>query len=101
MTVPSGASASINSGGCDLTTDHYKNLGPAVAAGRANVYVVQQDTNVTQRNDGLENLAGVTSAGTVLRLAMAGGPLARIAGETAGYYVATVDPDNSDRPGHS
>ena len=101
MTVPSGASASINSGGCDLTTDHYKNLGPAVAAGRANVYVVQQDTNVTQRNDGLENLAGVTSAGTVLRLAMAGGPLARIAGETAGYYVATVDPDNSDRPGQS
>jgi hypothetical protein len=32
---------------------------------------------------------------------MPGGPLARIAGETAGYYVATVDPDNSDRPGQS
>jgi len=101
MTVPSGTSASINSGGCDLTTDHFKNLGPAVAAARANVYVVQQDPSVTQRNDGLENLAGVTSAGTVLRLAMPGGPLARIAGETAGYYVATVDPDNSDRPGQS
>ena len=57
--------------------------------------------NITQRNDGLENLAGVTSAGAVLRLASTTSPLARIASETAAYYVATFDAEASDRPGQN
>ena len=93
--------ASSSSGGCDVTTDHYQALGPAAAAARANVYVVQQDPNITQRNDGLENLAGVTSAGTVLRLSNTTSPLARIASETAAYYLATFDAEASDRPGQN
>ena len=84
-----------------MTTEHYQSLGPAAAAARANVYVVQQDPNVTQRNDGLENLAGVTSAGAVLRLASATSPLARIASETGADHVATFDTEANDRPGQN
>ncbi len=86
------------SGACDLTTEHYQGMGPAVAAARANLYVIQQDPTITQRDEGLENLAGVTGAGRVLHIATAA-PLARIASETSAYYVASFAPDNNDRPG--
>ena len=88
-------------GACEVTTQHYQQLGPAAAAARAHVYVVQQDSTVSQRNEGLENLAGVTSAGAVLRIAGSTSPLARVATETAAYYVATVEADSSDRAGQS
>lgn len=100
MSVPA-TSGSLGSGACDVNTEHYQSLGPATAAARANVYVVQQDPNITQRNDGLENLAGVTSAGAVLRMSSTTSPLARIASETSSYYVATFDAENSDRAGQN
>ena len=98
MAVPaSGGQAA--SGACDLTTEHYQSLGPAVAAARANVYIIQQDPNVSQRDEGLENLAGVTGAGRVLQIGGTTPPLARIASETSAYYVASFEPENNDRPG--
>jgi hypothetical protein len=100
MTVASTGS-NLGAGACDVNTEHYQSLGPATAAARANVYIVQQDPNVTQRNDGLENLAGVTSAGAVLRMASTTSPLARIAQETSAYYLATFDAEGSDRSGQN
>ena len=43
---------------CDLSTDAFQNVGTAAADARAHVYVVQADLTVSQRSDGLENLAG-------------------------------------------
>jgi len=97
----SAMSVPATSGACEVTTQHYQALGPAAAAARANVYVVQQDATVSQRNDGLENLAGVTGAGAVLRMSGPTSPLTRVASETAAYYVATLDADSGDRPGQS
>jgi hypothetical protein len=96
MTSPSGTSSG---GSCDLTTEHYQNLGTTGAAARAQFYVINSDNAVSQRDDGLETLASVTGAGTVLR--MAGNPdlLQRIAAETSAYYKAIVDAESSDRAG--
>jgi hypothetical protein len=61
--------------------------------------VINSDNAVSQRDEGLETLASVTGAGTVLR--MAGNPdlLQRIAAETSAYYKAIVDAEGSDRAG--
>ena len=90
-----------SSGSCDLTTEMYQNLGTAAAAARAQVYVIDSDNAVSQRNEGLETLASVTGAGVVHR--MAGNPdlLQRVAAETSAYYKATVPSESSDRAGQS
>ena len=64
-----------------------------------NLYVAQGDDTVPARDNGLENLAGVSSAGAVLR-AIPGG-LTKILNESAGYWIATLAPDASDRPDRS
>ncbi len=48
---------------CEVTNDHYRVLSASVAQTRVNMFVVQGDEGYTGRDDGLENLAGVTSAG--------------------------------------
>ena len=47
----------------DLATEHFQNVGAAAAAAeRAHVFVTQADLTVTQRSDGLDNLAGVVGS---------------------------------------
>jgi len=84
---------------CEVPTDYYRALSTAVANSRVNMYVVQGDDTIAGRDDGLENLAGVTSAGTVMRTTGAG--LARVITESSAYYVASVKPEPDDRPGQT
>ncbi len=86
---------------CDLSTDHFQKVAAASAAARVQLYVIQGDLTVTQRSDGLENLAGV-SGGKVIVLAAAGdNPLNRVALETSASFVAAFEPDASERNGQN
>jgi hypothetical protein len=82
---------------CEVLTEHYSGVASGVANGRVNLYVAQGDDSNTGRDNGLENLAGVGSAGGVLR-AIPGG-LTRILSDNTGYYIATLQPESSDKPG--
>jgi hypothetical protein len=63
---------------------------------------VQGDINVTGRSDGLDNLAGVTSGAQVVVLnAAPENPLPRFAVETSASYLATFDPEPSERNGQN
>lgn len=86
---------------CDLATEHYQAVGAAAGAAGAHVYVIQGDLTVTQRSDGLENLAGVVGAQVIVLAGSSENPLTRIAAETASSYVATFDPDPSERNGQT
>jgi hypothetical protein len=86
---------------CDLGSDHFQNVGAAAGAAGAHVYVIQGDLNVTQRSDGLENLAGVVGSQVVVLAAATENPLNKIALETSTSYVATFDPEPSERNGQS
>ena len=84
---------------CEVLTEHYSGIAAGVANGRVNLYVAQGDDTNTGRDNGLENLAGVGSAGGVLRATPGG--LTRIVSESTGYYIATLQPDSSDKPGQN
>jgi hypothetical protein len=86
---------------CDLSTDHFQHVGAAAGAAGSHVYVIQGDINVAQRSDGLENLAGVVGAQVIVLAASPENPLNRIAVETSSAYVATFDPEPSERNGQS
>jgi hypothetical protein len=86
---------------CDLATDHFQNVGAAAGAAGAHVYVIQGDLNVAQRSDGLENLAGVVGAQVIILAAATENPLDKIAVETSSTYVATFDPEPSERNGQT
>ena len=90
-------SASGTSSGCEVTTSEFQRVQRAVDMSRTRMYVVMAQETVAARNEGLETLAGVTNAGQVIRLAAGDNPLARIARETSAHYVATFDPEASDR----
>jgi hypothetical protein len=92
------AGAASNAG-CMVTTDLFQGIASASAASRAQVFVVQAEESVSQRSEGLENLASVSGGGQVLPLVASGDPLARIARETAAYYVASFRPEQNDRVG--
>lgn len=91
---------STTAGQCDINVQAYQEVAGAAAIGRAQFYVIQEDETLGARNEGLDNLAGALSAGQVLRLAEPGS-LARALGETAGYYLATVASESSDRSGQT
>lgn len=98
----SGLSAPAKTGSgasqtCEVTNDHYKALSTSVALTRVNMFVVQGDEGYAGRDDGLENLAGITSAGPVLRVT--GPALSRVTAETASYYAATVKAESDDKVG--
>jgi hypothetical protein len=104
LALPGSTTAKSNSASsasadqrCEVQTEQYQSIASAVALGRVNLYVAQGDDTIAARDNGLENLAGVSSAGAVLR-AIPGG-LTKILNESAGYYIATLAPDAGDRPG--
>ena len=85
---------------CQLRTDQFKQVSAAVAAARAQFYVIQPELYVTpETRAGLEHLAGVTGG---LLMQLGGGEesaLARITRESAGYYIARVEPEPSETTG--
>jgi hypothetical protein len=94
-----GSSNSTSGGTCTVTQDQYTSMAGIIAGARANMYVVQGDSAVG-RDSGMENLAGVTGAGSVMRVANEGfAP--RVLSETSTYWVATLAPDPADKPNQS
>ena len=105
-------------GPCEIRSVHYDQVGTAANLARANVYVVKPDDLVidSARNvfvdptasrfrssdeelAGIESLAGVTS-GVLLRLTPTDrSAFARIARESAGYYLVGFEPRPNDRNG--
>ena len=103
-------------GQCEIRTEDFQNVRVAAAQARAHVFVVQPDNLVVESartsvvdplasrfaaadedRHGLQSLAG-SSAGEFMQIV---GPednnLLGVAKATAGYYVATFDPDPSER----
>jgi len=92
------ARASGSSGTCEVLSDNYNSIAASAAAARANMYVVQGDPSTMGRDNGLENLAGVTGAGQVLRVVNEGfAP--RVLADSSAYWLASIAPDPGDRPG--
>ena len=82
---------------CQVSRDNYQALSSATANARATLFVVQGDTSVAGRDDGLENLVGVTGSGPVIRLT--GGGFSRVLAESSTYYMASLEPDPADKGG--
>ena len=101
LSATTRSTGQLGTSSCDLSTEAFQNVGAAAAAARAHMYVVQADLVVSQRSDGLENLAGVTGS-QVLVLAAAGkNALNRIVLETSASYVAAFDPEPGERNGQT
>jgi hypothetical protein len=91
------------SGLCQLRLDHFRQLTNAALASQSDLYVVELmevggSQALPEASGGLENIAGA-SGGEFTRLTGNGeAQMARIVRETSGYYVATFDPDPTERP---
>jgi hypothetical protein len=85
---------------CQLRTEQFKQVSAAAATARAQFYVVQPELSVTpETRAGLEHLTGVTG-GLLLQLGGGdGSALSRITRESAGYYIARVEPESSETTG--
>lgn len=98
--APAPSSAMQTLAPCQLRTDQFKQVSAAAAGARAQFYVIQPELSVTpETRAGLEHLAGVTGG---LLLQLGGGEdsaLARVTRESAGYYVARVEPEPSETTG--
>ncbi len=109
------APVTLAPGMCELNKDKFEHVAAAAARARANVYVIQPDdapmgtaqaeniagfgfTGSNNPLEGLENLAGVTG-GERLHLATSATALSRVVSQTAAYYVASFEPQPSDRDG--
>jgi hypothetical protein len=114
------AAANAAPGPCELKSVHYDDVGHAAFAARANFFVIKADDLVIdpagnafidptasrfRSSDedlaGMESLAGVTN-GVLLRVTPSEtAAFGRVARETAGYYLAAIDPDANQRNGLS
>lgn len=114
------APVSMAPGMCELRTETFLDVGEAAGAARAQFYVVQpgdmmlrpgtlRTENIGGANfsgsdnpiEGIEHLAGVTGGKMLQLVGSTAGAMGRIATETSAYYLATIDPERSDRSGRS
>ena len=103
-------------GMCELTPQHFVKVGTAAAAARAHFYVIRPDegpvrpgalltetiagagfTGSDNPLEGLENLAGVTGGHRLSIPATGDATLIRVARETSGYYLASIEPEGVER----
>lgn len=89
-----------NAGTCEVVQAAYTTLGDTAAEVRANFYVVQGDPGVMGLDPGLNQLAGTTGAGTLMRV-NGDGFAPKILADSSTYWVATVAPDAGDKPGQA
>ena len=99
LSAATRTTGTMGTSNCDLSTDAFQNVGTAAAEARAHVYVVQADLTPAQSSDGLENLAGVTGAQVMVLAAAGENALTRIALETSASYLASFEPEPSERNG--
>jgi hypothetical protein len=92
---------------CPLRTNHFEEVGAAAVESRANTYVVHALGAATQSRTpqeaqiGVDAIAGSTGAETIR---ITGGAtdtsLVRVARETSAFYLASFEPEPSDRSGN-
>jgi hypothetical protein len=87
-------------GTCEVLTAAYQTIADTAAEVRASFYVVQGDAGVLSRDQGLDQLAGTTGAGQVMRVS-GEGFAPRVLSEASAYWVATIAPDPADKPGQA
>lgn len=107
-------------GMCELRTDTFREVGEAAGAARAQFYVIQPGdmmlkpgtlrteniagggfTGSDNPIEGIEHLAGVTGGKMLQLVGSTEGAMGRVAIESSAYYLATIDPERSDRTGRS
>lgn len=94
-----GASLSSQAGGCHLVNDDFVRIGQAVAAARAQFYIINPDYSMSGGTQGIENLQGQTGA-PLFHLSAGTEPgLYRLARETSAYYTATFDTEPDELVG--
>jgi hypothetical protein len=103
-------------GPCEIRSEHYQNVGLAAAQSRSHVFVVQPDnlvldpartvlTNPTasrfaaadEDRHGLQSLAGTASGEFIAIVGPDDDALLNVARATAGYYIATFEPEAAER----
>jgi len=90
---------SVQGGACAIRADDFVRVGQAVAAARAQLYIIHPDFSQAPASDGIANLQGQTGAPLFHLQSNTEPGLSRMARETSGYYIATFDTDPDDRPG--
>jgi hypothetical protein len=114
------APVSMAPGMCELRTETFLEVGRAAGAARAQFYVIQPGDMMLRPGsisreklsgegflgsdnpiEGIEHLAGVTGGKMLQLVGSNEGAMGRVVAETAAYYLATIDPDRSDRSGRS
>lgn len=107
-------------GMCELRTETFQEVAEAAGAARAQFYVIQPvdmmlkpgtlaTENIAGANftgsdnpiEGIEHLAGVTGGKMLHLTGSPEGALGRVLAETSAYYLATIEPERSDRSGRS
>lgn len=98
-TAGGGGGVSSQAGACYLNADNFVRIGQAVAAVRAQLYIIHPDYTVSASSDGIRNLQGQTGAPLYHLMTNTEPGLSRMLKETSGYYVATFDTEPDELVG--
>ena len=110
MSPPTVKQIAIGSQGANATNDvcpvrpeDFNNIGSLASTARADLYLFHLTEGMVNRSTaqdaGFESLAGVTGAEFVRLSGSVQPAISRLLRETGAYYVATFEPDASDRSG--
>ena len=114
------APVSMAPGMCELRSELFREVGEAAGAARAHFYVIQpvdmmlKPGSISRETlaganfigsdnpmEGIEHLGGVTGGKLLYLTGSAEGALGRVFAESGAYYLATIEPDRSDRSGRT
>lgn len=86
-------------GTCEVLVEHYNNVNAAVARSRSQLYVVLPELSADNSGRaGLEHLTGQTGAPLWNLRSGNDTALDRVLVQSAGYYLARIEPDPSESP---
>ena len=90
---------------CPVRPEDFENTGMLASTARADLYLFHLTEAMANRSSsqdaGFESLAGVTGAEFVRLTASPQAAVSRLLRETASYYVATFEPEPSERNGQT
>ena len=109
MTGPTVAMTQIGrtseTAACPIRAEDFQELGAVAATAHADLYLFQitegRSTRSSSQDAGFESVAGVTGAEFVRVTASPQPAVARLLRETSAYYVASFEPDASERNGQT
>jgi len=90
---------------CPIRAEDFQELGAVAATAHADLYLFQitegRATRSSSQDAGFESVAGVTGAEFIRVTASPQAAVARLLRETSAYYVASFEPDASERNGQT